>query len=46
VGEIDLTFCKEVESKGFDNERVLEPGTAVILHPTLFTPDGKNSFFW
>ena len=28
------------------NEMVLEPGTAVILHPTVFTPDGKNSFFW
>ena len=21
-------------------------GTAVIIHPTVFTPDGKNSFFW
>ncbi len=28
------------------NEQVLEPGTAVILHPTVFTPDHKNSFFW
>lgn len=28
------------------NGTVLEPGTAVILHPTVFTPDGKNSFFW
>jgi len=28
------------------NETVLNPGTAVILHPTLFTPDGKRSFFW
>ena len=28
------------------NEMVLEPGTAAILHPTVFTPDGKNSFFW
>jgi Xaa-Pro aminopeptidase len=28
------------------NEQVLEPGTAVILHPTVFTPDLKNSFFW
>jgi Xaa-Pro aminopeptidase len=28
------------------NETVLEPGTAVILHPTIFTPDGKRSFFW
>lgn len=28
------------------NEMVLEPGTAVIIHPTVFTPDGKNSFFW
>jgi Xaa-Pro aminopeptidase len=28
------------------NEMVLEPGMAVILHPTVYTPDGKNSFFW
>lgn len=28
------------------NEMVLEPRTAVIIHPTVFTPDGKNSFFW
>jgi Xaa-Pro aminopeptidase len=28
------------------NEQVLQPGTAVILHPTVQTPDGKNSFFW
>jgi Xaa-Pro aminopeptidase len=28
------------------NETVLEPGMAVIIHPTVFTPDGKNSFFW
>ena len=28
------------------NGQVLEPGTAVILHPTVFTPDHKNSFFW
>jgi len=28
------------------NEMVLEPGTAVILHPTIFTPDEKHSFFW
>jgi Xaa-Pro dipeptidase len=28
------------------NGQVLEPGTAVILHPTVFTPDNKNSFFW
>ena len=28
------------------NETVLDPGTAVILHPTIFTPDGKRSFFW
>jgi Xaa-Pro aminopeptidase len=28
------------------NGQVLEPGTAVILHPTVFTPDAKNSFFW
>ena len=28
------------------NETVLQPGTAVILHPTIFTPDGKYSFFW
>jgi Xaa-Pro dipeptidase len=28
------------------NTQVLEPGMAVIIHPTVFTPDGKNSFFW
>ena len=28
------------------NARVLEAGTAVIIHPTVATPDGKNSFFW
>jgi Xaa-Pro aminopeptidase len=28
------------------NESVLDPGTAIILHPTIFTPDGKRSFFW
>jgi Xaa-Pro aminopeptidase len=28
------------------NEMVLERGMAVIIHPTVFTPDGKNSFFW
>jgi Xaa-Pro aminopeptidase len=28
------------------NEMVLEPRMAVIIHPTVFTPDGKNSFFW
>ena len=29
-----------------ENEMVLEPGMAVIIHPTVFTPDGKNRFFW
>jgi Xaa-Pro aminopeptidase len=28
------------------NETVLEPGNAIIIHPTVFTPDGKVSFFW
>lgn len=28
------------------NEQVLTPGTAVIIHPTVETPDGKNTFFW
>jgi len=28
------------------NGQILEPGTAIILHPTVFTPDNKNSFFW
>lgn len=28
------------------NGMVLMPGMAVIIHPTVFTPDGKNSFFW
>jgi Xaa-Pro aminopeptidase len=29
-----------------ENETLLKPGTAVIIHPTVFTPDGKTSFFW
>jgi methionine aminopeptidase len=29
-----------------NNEMIIKPGTAVIIHPTIFTPDGKNSFFW
>ncbi len=28
------------------NEMVLEPGTAIIIHPSVFTPDGKNGSFW
>lgn len=28
------------------NEMVLQPGTAVIIHPTVFSPDEKHSFFW
>jgi creatinase len=28
------------------NGQVLEPGMAVIIHPTVLTPDGKNNFFW
>jgi Xaa-Pro aminopeptidase len=28
------------------NEMVLQPGIAVILHPTILTNDGKRSFFW
>jgi Xaa-Pro dipeptidase len=28
------------------NSQPLETGTAVIIHPTAFTPDGKSSFFW
>jgi len=28
------------------NEALLEPGMAVILHPSVFTPEGKNNFFW
>lgn len=28
------------------NERVLQPGMAVIIHPTVYTPDGKNRLFW
>ena len=28
------------------NEMVLEPGIAMIIHPTVFTPDGEISFFW
>jgi Xaa-Pro aminopeptidase len=28
------------------NSQSLDPGMAVIIHPTVVTPDGKNSFFW
>lgn len=28
------------------NEMVLTPGTAIILHPTVYTQDKKTSFFW
>jgi Xaa-Pro aminopeptidase len=28
------------------NEMVLESAMAIIIHPTVFTPDGKSSFFW
>jgi len=28
------------------NSQPLVPGMAVIIHPTVVTPDGKNSFFW
>jgi hypothetical protein len=28
------------------NQMKLTPGTAVILHPRLFTPDGKSNSFW
>jgi Xaa-Pro aminopeptidase len=27
-------------------DRVLVPWTAVIIHPTVYTPDLKNQFFW
>jgi Xaa-Pro dipeptidase len=28
------------------NKMVLEPGTAIIIHPSVFTPDGKSGSFW
>ncbi len=28
------------------NEMVLKPGMAVIIHPTVLTPDARRSFFW
>ncbi len=28
------------------NGQPLQPGLAVIIHPTVVTPDGKSSFFW
>jgi Xaa-Pro aminopeptidase len=28
------------------NQMKLSPGTAVIVHPRLFTPDGNSSSFW
>jgi Xaa-Pro aminopeptidase len=27
-------------------DQVLKPWTAVIIHPTVYTPDLKNQFFW
>lgn len=30
----------------WQNEMEFETGMAVIIHPTVFTPDGKTSFFW
>jgi Xaa-Pro aminopeptidase len=29
-----------------DNERVLQPGFTTILHPMVYTGDGKNVIFW
>ena len=29
-----------------ENEMVLTPGMAVIIHPTVVTPDDKHNFFW
>jgi Xaa-Pro aminopeptidase len=29
-----------------DNDRVIEPGSVAILHPMVFTKDGKNVIFW
>jgi len=29
-----------------NNERVFQPGLAAILHPMVYTPDGKNVIFW
>jgi hypothetical protein len=36
VRDVVLAIIGHVESSG----------TAVIIHPTVFTSDGKNSFFW
>ena len=36
-----------VESRvAFHSQLELREGMAVIIHPTVFTPDGKVSFFW
>lgn len=29
-----------------NNEMALTPGTAMIVHPRIFTPDGKSNSFW
>lgn len=34
-----------VEARLYQNEMVLKPGTAAIIHPQVLTPDGKNSCF-
>jgi Xaa-Pro aminopeptidase len=28
------------------NETILEPGTVMIIHPSVCTPDGKNRVYW
>jgi Xaa-Pro dipeptidase len=30
----------------WQNEMEIKTGMAIIIHPTIFTPDGKTSFFW
>jgi len=35
-----------VEGRFSQNERVLQPGLALIIHPAVYTPDGKVRLFW
>ena len=42
VCDVDLLVARVSAT----NETVWTPGTAVIIHPTVFTKDKKTSFFW
>ena len=45
VGHICGVDLVEARLNG-DNKMVLTPGTAIIIHPRIFTPDRKSNSFW